>query len=180
MSVCLYMERKLVSGFLLFAVLLITMQMTLAGFLFQQLPGKKRRALSLSLLYFARPIFFAQCHSWKVAHFTSGFGEILKVSCKRISYHLGTANKKQNLLIMFSLLERKQNENLFRGKVSAMLIQLHNRTVTASGLMFPKAWRLEEDWASEPVMALKRNSPLGNFQFLDYFRVIPDVLRGGI
>ena len=34
-------------------------QMTLAGFLFQQLPGKKRRALSLCLLYFARGIFFS-------------------------------------------------------------------------------------------------------------------------
>ena len=51
--------------------------------------------------------------AWKDAHFISGFGEILKISCKRISYHLGTANKN---IIMFYMLEWKQNQNLLHEK----------------------------------------------------------------
>lgn len=80
-------------------------------------------------------------------------------------------------IIMFSFLERKQNLNLFRGKVSAMLIQLHNQTVTVSGLMCPKAWRELSEWTSHDP---ENKFAIGQYSITDPFRVFPDVLRGSI
>lgn len=70
-------------------------------------------------------------------HFSSGFGEISKSSCTRITYPTWP-EQLIKAIIMLSFREREQNLHLFRENVLTMLIQLH--TVTVSGFMCPKAF----------------------------------------
>jgi len=75
---------------------------------------------------------------------------------------------------MFSFLEMKQNQNRLRDK-SQQIQPIINHGFRP---YFPKGMKRIE--RVNQTRLLKRNSPLGNFQSLDSFTVIPGVLRGGI